>query len=301
MAQAKIIENETFHRSLEAPWGRTFMALMRPSVVEELVDETAFPFSQSLPGFIREHWQSIKDKTLVDPFRLGWLIDELVRVKDVQGNLVECGSFKGGSGLLMARALKTLGIDKQVHLFDSFEGLPEPDATHDKGYKKGVFKSEYDELVRTVEEQGLQDIITIHRGWFSDTVGPFLSSYTGEISLLHIDCDLYNSTNDCFPQFYPLVAEGGAIVFDDFNDGGRGEKTAILEYLAGQSPILHVGPAPQTCMIKGELLDEQAHVAEDAGFTYSLDRLLEHSTYLNWLNDSTGTHYEDELAPFLPG
>ena len=46
-----------------------------------------------------------------------------------------------------ARNLKTLGIDKQVHLFDSFEGLPEPDATHDKGYKKGVFKSEYDELV----------------------------------------------------------------------------------------------------------------------------------------------------------
>ncbi|MFT5126170.1 MAG: putative O-methyltransferase YrrM [Verrucomicrobiales bacterium] len=295
-----LIDNDAFHQALEAPWGRTFMALMRPAVVEELVDSTEHPFSNALPGFVRTHWKTIMDKTLVDPFRMGWLIDELMRVKDLPGNIVECGSFKGGTGILMGLALKDQGIDKHIHLFDSFEGLPEPDAVYDKGYKKGIFKSDYDALMHAIEAQGLQETITVHRGWFKDTVAPFLAADSNDIALLHIDCDLYNSTNDCFPQLYPRVCAGGGVVLDDFNDGGRGEKIAILEYFEGCSPLVHIGPAPQATFIKGEPVAAHQATVEDAGFAYGFKRLLDDTHYLAWLDEMTQTHYADELATFFP-
>src|SRR5262249_42736311 len=46
---------------------------------------------------------------------------------NVRGDFVECGSYAGGAGFLMAHALREAGVhDRRVWLFDSFEGLPAP-------------------------------------------------------------------------------------------------------------------------------------------------------------------------------
>src|SRR5579871_3417668 len=42
----------------------------------------------------------------------------------VEGDLVECGVWKGGSVMMMALTLKQLGItDRNIYLFDTFEGM----------------------------------------------------------------------------------------------------------------------------------------------------------------------------------
>jgi hypothetical protein len=45
----------------------------------------------------------------------------------IEGDLAECGVWKGGSSMLMALMLKRHGImDKKIHLYDTFEGMSEP-------------------------------------------------------------------------------------------------------------------------------------------------------------------------------
>jgi len=271
---------------------------MQVSERNEIVSSDAI-FSLKKPGFLRQHWETILPLTLLDPFRLGKLLDLVVETLDVPGDIVECGSYKGGSGILMALLLRDLGSSKKVHLFDSFEGLPEPHAK-DKGYRKGQFKSDYEALLAVITSLGLQDQVLLHRGWFDATVPAHIeSSKRAPISIFHIDCDLYNSTMGCFPDFYPLVSNGGVVVLDDYNDGGRGEKFAVLETLngLGVSEIMIVGPASHSYFFKGQKQGE--NLINDGGISYDLSHILANDSYLSWLEETIGENYSDKLKALI--
>ena len=282
MSSRKIVDNQVnkFHNEIEAPWKRSFLSLMRSTYVEDLVNETTISFSVKHNQFVRENWDKIKHLTLVDPFRMGVLIDLLDKVKNIEGDIVECGSYKGGSGILMGLWLKANGIKKRIHLMDSFAGLPAPDAVNDKGYKKGQFVSDYDLVKSEVEKNGLSDMVTFHKGWFSETIPPMKDKV--KIALFHVDCDLYTSTNDCFPDLYPAVTDGGAIILDDFNDGGGGEKKAVHEYFEqnGISEVIQISPAPQSFIIKGQPIGSSIKVGSQK---YSCQSIKTNQPYLKWL------------------
>jgi len=227
---------DNFHQEIETPWKRSFLSLMRSTFVEDLITETDISFSSKHNQFIRENWDKIKHLTLVDPFRMGVLIDLLDQVKDIDGDIVECGSYKGGRGILMGLWLR--------------------------------------------EKNGLSEMITFHKGWFNETVPPIKD--TVKISLFHVDCDLYTSTNDCFPDLYPAVSEGGAILLDDFNDGGGGEKKAVHEYFEREEikEAIQISPAPQSFIIKGQDAESSFQVGTQR---YSYESIATNQPYLNWL------------------
>ena len=111
-----------------------------------------------------------------------------------------------------------------VYGFDSFEGLPE---RWRDGYTKGTFKVTALPKVRSN--------VTLIKGWFDQTLPPFLQQHKEPIGLLHIDCDLYSSTKIIFDLLAPQIRPGCVIVFDEyFNYPGweEGEYKAFQEYLA---------------------------------------------------------------------
>src|SRR5678815_621073 len=55
-----------------------------------------------------------------------WDLCQVICSKNVSGSLVECGVWRGGSAAMMALAMRHAGQSRSLHLFDSFEGLPEP-------------------------------------------------------------------------------------------------------------------------------------------------------------------------------
>ena len=116
---------------------------------------------------------------------------------------------------------------------------------------------------------------------------------------MHVDCDLYNSTNDCFPDLYPHVVAKGVVALDDFNDGGRGEKIAILEEIKDKKEKIYVGPAPQTYFVKQEDSTKEGKVINDFGFDYSFDTLLNNEAYIQWLNETMQDNFEDKMNQFL--
>ena len=139
----------------------------------------------------------------------------------VPGDLIECGVWRGGATIFMRAALEAFGnTDKLVWVADSFQGIPIPD-TKNYPADRGDLLWTFDELAVSVDEVKsnfarydlLDDRVRFLEGWFKDTLP---SAPVGQVSVLRIDGDLYQSTIEALRNLYPKVASGGYVIIDDF-------------------------------------------------------------------------------------
>lgn len=108
--------------------------------------------------------------------------------------------------------------------FDSFAGLPERwDAAHDKGH----FATDFTKLT-------FKSNVSIHRGWFVDTLPDFVGSNKQKISGIHIDCDLKSSTDQVLSILGDIILrDKPVILFDEFYNYGdflNGEFASLIEF-----------------------------------------------------------------------
>ena len=154
----------------------------------------------------------------------------------MEGSVVECGVMNGGSAALLAAVARRAGNARPIWLFDSFEGLPEPEHVDvnylgvpgHKGQAVGQAAKVEEVLYRKLRLR--PEGICIRKGWFEDTLSP-VKQTIGRIALLHIDCDWYRSVKFCLEQLYDLVAPGGYVVIDDYGHW-RGCRQAVDEFLS---------------------------------------------------------------------
>jgi hypothetical protein len=141
-------------------------------------------------------------------------------------------------GVASGRTLNHLAsLRPEVHGFDVFSGLPE---SWRAGYDAGAFAR--DSLPQVEKNAHL------HQGLFADSLPAFLEQNPGEISLIHIDCDLYSSTRDAFNLLAPRIKRGVVIVFDEYFNypGWRDHEYKALQELvaaSGQS-YRYIGVVP---------------------------------------------------------
>lgn len=134
-----------------------------------------------------------------------------------EGMVCEFGVAQGRT----INQIASLVLDRRVYGFDSFEGLPED--WYD-GEPKGKYRVEALPKVRPN--------VTLIKGMFSDTLGPFLEEHLELAAFLHVDCDLYSSTRCVLDHFRSRIRVGTVIVFDEyFNYPGwkHGEYRAFME------------------------------------------------------------------------
>ena len=148
------------------------------------------------------------------------LIVDIVR-RDVPGDLVETGVWRGGATIFMRAVLKALGeTSRRVWACDSFAGLPRPDPER---YEADVGDTHWTfaELAVPLEEvranfarYGLLDEqVQFLPGWFRDTLP---TAPIERVSLLRLDGDMYESTHDALEALYPRLSPGGYLVVDDY-------------------------------------------------------------------------------------
>jgi O-methyltransferase len=137
---------------------------------------------------------------------------------ELSGCIVEAGAFKGGGTAKISLAAKH--IDRQLIVFDSFEGLPENTEQHQKSvlghsiegwFKAGNFNGSMDEVKQNVARYGDISVCTFIKGWFEDT----MPSFKQPVALAYLDVDLASSTRTCLKNLYPLISPGGAIYSQD--------------------------------------------------------------------------------------
>ena len=110
-------------------------------------------------------------------------VNQIFEEISLPGDFLQFGVFRGHT----ARIIQSLIFpNRTLHLFDSFEGLPEAwaNTTHDKG-SFFVGKDNIPEFD--------SNLCTVHQGWFEDTIGPYKDKYKDPISFIHLDADLYLS------------------------------------------------------------------------------------------------------------
>lgn len=149
------------------------------------------------------------------------LLSEALRQSDQNGLFLEFGVATG-------RTIRYLAAHRTspIYGFDSFEGLPEDWRS---GFEKGAFAGNLPPVPSNV---------TLIKGWFNETLPKFLSSHSGMVSLLHIDCDLYSSTKHIFGSLGDRIVKGTVIVFDEYwNYPGwhQHEHKAFEEFKASRS------------------------------------------------------------------
>jgi O-methyltransferase len=125
-------------------------------------------------------------------------------LRGVVGDIVECGAYRCGSTIALAASCP----EKVVYSFDTFCGMPEVGPFDE--HKAGDFPTTFEEVVANTAPY--PNIILI-KGKFADTVPNFESC---GISLLFLDCDLYDSYKLCLDHFWPILAPGGMVVLEDY-------------------------------------------------------------------------------------
>lgn len=201
----------------------------------------------------------IKRNTMVSFERLAtlWLQVQHLDKYEIVGDLVECGVWRGGSAGMMALAhlYSRPNTSRHLHLFDSWQGLPEPDRELDGalavkysgGANRGALEpigqcvAALDEVRQLLEREiGYPaERIHYHVGWFQETLA---RTQVEKIALLRLDGDWYESTKICLEELYPRVAKGGIIVLDDYGywSGCRKATDEFIEQLSEPVMLHHI-------------------------------------------------------------
>jgi hypothetical protein len=212
------------------------------------------------PDDLDDAYQLVQDHTMVAKEGLSCLYNQVVFCErnHLRGDFVECGVWKGGSVGIMALAnLKHGRSRRQIHLFDAFDDICEPDAAVDgeravrevREWSKDAetqgrlvpVKGIYDRfgghgtlegnrflLENTIGYPG--EWLHFYKGWFQETL-PLHSPKITDIALLRIDADWYASTKVCLDHLYNKVVPGGFVIIDDYG-AYEGCRKAVDEFIS---------------------------------------------------------------------
>jgi O-methyltransferase len=138
--------------------------------------------------------------------------------RNVPGDLLEAGVWRGGMTIFMRAALKAFrSADRKVWAVDSFAGLPPiNDQKETFAWERGNMAVSLEEVQATFARYGLlDDQVCFLKGYFCDTLP---NPYIGRLAILRVDADLYSSTMDVLHALYPALSVGGYAVFDDYRN-----------------------------------------------------------------------------------
>lgn len=151
-------------------------------------------------------------------------------ISNVHGETAECGVFSGASSWIILKyaGKDPDGNDRAHHLFDSFEGLSEPDAEDDSHWLKGALAYAETDVRKNLDE--FEERCFYYKGWIPDR---FQEVADKKFAFVHIDVDLTQPTRDSIEFFYPRLSEGAVLVCDDYGSAlCSGATRAIDDFLA---------------------------------------------------------------------
>jgi predicted O-methyltransferase YrrM len=131
----------------------------------------------------------------------------------IPGDIIEFGSFRGGSALFMAKLLRQWGSKKKVYALDTYEGMPPTDIEIDMHRAGDFADATVEEIEQIRDKHGLNDRLVLKKGLFEHTLPHLLNE--GMFSLVHVDCDIYHSIEFVLRAIDGHLSPGSYVVFDD--------------------------------------------------------------------------------------
>lgn len=199
--------------------------------------------------------EAVRDHTMTSAQRVQALCEavQYVVANGIPGSIVECGVWRGGSMMAVARTLLTAGdTGRDLYLFDTYEGMPPPsDVDRDRYGQAALQRLETSSRTDPVWAVAPLDVVKqglettgyprerIHYvvGKVEDTVP---RQAPQAIAVLRLDTDWYTSTKHELEHLFPRLVPGGVLIIDDYGHW-EGARKATDEYLAatGTRLLLH--------------------------------------------------------------
>lgn len=206
-----------------------------------------------LPDDILAIIDKLRPYTMTSAERIAALVDAMRYLLDrnIDGALVECGVWRGGSILAMIHCLQEQDAKpRDIYLYDTFEGMTEPtehDVAHTgetaseewkQSHQQGkrawdnFFSAEafdFDSVRETLLATGYPEKhLHFVKGPVEETLPTTLPE---RIALLRLDTDWYESTLHELNHLYPLLCQSGVLIIDDYGHW-QGCRRAVDEYFA---------------------------------------------------------------------
>ena len=213
-------------RRLASRWG---MQLYNANLAWTTDDEYQRVFS----GF-RGHAEVVKDRPFV-------LYSMARSVANLDGDTAECGVLEGAGSFLICAA--TEGAGRSHHIFDSFEGLSEPEDRDRPSDERAYHWRKHDLSVPLdTVRRNLRNFTRIdyHQGWIPTR---FEDVADRQFCFVHVDVDLYQPTRDSLAFFYPRMVPGGIILCDDYGSTACPGAKQAFDELVGDLPeqrVIHL-------------------------------------------------------------
>lgn len=179
--------------------------------------------------------------TMTSPKKMEALNKAVVYVNEnkIDGALVECGVFKGGS--IMNMALTQLGYPalRHIYLYDTFEGMTregEFDVNHRGIQASIILKKPSKKCIASLEEVKQNVSLTNYPREFlhfikGDVAETLKQTSPNKIAVLRLDTDWYESTKIELEILYPKLVKGGTLILDDYGYW-KGARKAVDDYFA---------------------------------------------------------------------
>jgi hypothetical protein len=196
--------------------------------------------------------KAVQPFTMTSPDRIVALCDAIryVSRNRIEGAIVECGVWRGGSMMAAAKALQEQGDDdRELYLYDTYEGMTEagPEDIDFRGrtaeglmsYHAGdVARAPLDDVKANLASTGYPaERIHYVVGRVEETLP---ATVPEKIALLRLDTDFYESTKQEIEHLFPLLAGGGVLILDDYG-AWKGARQAVDDYFDGleYAPLLN--------------------------------------------------------------
>ena len=207
-------------------------------------EEHNFP---DVAPFIVSTYKKVRPYTMTSPERIFSLCEAVKYIQDkhVEGDIVECGVWKGGSMMAVAETLLKAGdTSRNLYLFDTFEGMSPPTENDvdiaggtaksllersDKDKDESVWCNASLDVVKTALSSTGYPSEKIHyvKGMVEQTIPNLVPD---KIALLRLDTDWYESTKHEMEHLFPRLSKGGVLIIDDYGHW-QGARKAVDEYL----------------------------------------------------------------------
>ena len=214
------------------------------------------PLPADMDDEAKEIIRAVRPFTMTSPDKLYALIlaTRYVVKHSIPGDIVECGVWRGGSMHAAAMTLAACGVtDRDLYLFDTYDGMPPPS---DADVRLADGSSAEDLLATSPRDSKVWAVATLDdvRAAFASVPYPaekvhFVKGLVeetvpvqapGQISILRLDTDWYESTRHELDHLYPRLSPGGVLLIDDYGYW-QGSRRAVDEYIerTGARLLLH--------------------------------------------------------------
>ena len=166
-------------------------------------------------------WPSLADSMIghVRMENIQRLLTEVIE-REVPGDVIEAGVWRGGASIFMRGIIKALGSGKKVYVADSFASLPAPNAKdfpQDADMNLHTFQQlsiHMEQVKLNFDRYGLLDNqVCFVPGLFKDTLHLLNDR---KWCLVRLDGDMYESTTQSLEALYPQLEVGGYLIQDDY-------------------------------------------------------------------------------------